>query len=176
MALTTVSSNLVWQEAKIQLSMQHTSSRFGIAQVHLNIFAVLKAHLSQTKGNPNLFLAPFAAADIDDTSGYAAINAACTIYGFFGRKTVTNSTDTYVYLVDDDTDDSGVEISASTTTRAVIGFLTAQDEVSMVWSQGLPMATGLVIKAYTLGSTSTTPNDAAAADTPNGFLIVGDPL
>lgn len=176
MALTTVDSNLVWQEAKIQLAAQQASGRFGIAQIHVNIFAALKAHLAQTKGNPNLKLVPYSASDIDDTSGFAAVDAACTIYGFFGRKTVTNSTDTYVYLVDDDTDDSGVEASSATTTRAVIGFLTAQDEVSMIWSQGLPMATGVVVKAYTLGSTSTTPNDANANDTPNGFLIVGDPV
>jgi hypothetical protein len=174
MALTTVSSNLVWQEAA-----QQASGRYGISQVVANQFMALKAHLAQTKGNPNLKLIAIDSADIDNASGFAGVDAACTLYGIFLRKTVTNSTDAYVYLIDDDTDDSGVRVTgAGNTVRAVLPFLTAQDQVAAFFFDGLPMATGLVVKAYTTGEggVSDALVDANANDTPIGFAIVGDPL
>ncbi len=180
MALTTVESNLVWQEVKIQLAAQQASGRFGIPQVCVNIFAALKAHLSQTKGNPKLFLQPFDATDIDNASGFVAMGFPATLYGVFGRKIVTNSTDTYLFLIDDASDDTGVDVSATSDARVILPFLTAQDEAVAIFPQGLPLAAGLVIKAYTQAATSNTgPNgfvDASGSDTPNGFVILGDPL
>lgn len=178
MALTTVESNLVWQEVKIALATQHTSGRFGISQVIPNIFAALKAHLAQTKGNPKLFFQPFVSTDIDNASGFVAMGFPCTLYGVFGRKLVTNSTDTYVYLIDDASDDTGVDLSGTAAdARVVLPFLTAQDEAALIYPQGLPLAAGLVVKAYTsAASTSDVRVDASGSDTPDGFVILGDPL
>lgn len=174
MALTTVDSNLVWQQVKIALAVQQASGRFGITQVIANQFAALKAHLAQTKGNPNLYFVPFVSTDIDNASGFVGMGFPCTVYGVFGRKSVTNNTDAYLYIIDDASDDTGVEVSAASDARVVLPFLTSQDEVAAFFPNGLPMAAGLVIKAYTMGATSTTPNDSSGSDTPDGFVIIGD--
>ncbi len=174
MALATQSANLVWQEVKIALSAQSTTSPQGIPQIVHNQFAALKAHLAQTKGNPNLDFVPFVSTDIDNASGNIVMGFPCTVYGVYGRKLAT-ATDTYLYLIDDATDDTGVHNSVSDA-RVVLPFLQTQDNVAAFFPNGLPMAAGLVIKAYTQGASDTDLTDPSGSDTPNGFVVIGDPI
>jgi hypothetical protein len=175
MALTTVNANLAWQEAKVALSGQSTTTPFGIPQVVANQFAALKAHLAQFKGNPNLFFAPFQATDVDDASGVVVMGFPATIYGVFARKLATG-VDTYLYLIDDATDDASAVLSTASDTRVVLPFIGSQDIATLFYPGGLAMAAGIVAKAYTDPVSSTTQKDASSADTPSGFLIIGDPL
>jgi len=175
MALTTQNANLVWQEVNIALAAQSATAPQGIPQVIKNQFAALKAHLAQFKGNPNLDFVPFVSTDIDNASGNVAMGFPCTIYGVFGRKLAT-ATDVYLYLIDDASDDTGVDISASSDARVVLPFLGSQDIVTAFFPAGLVMAAGVVAKAYTMGASSTTLNDPTGTDCPDGFLVIGDPL
>lgn len=175
MALTTQAANLVWQEAKIALSMQSTTAPQGVPQVVWNQFAALKAHLAQFKGNPNLDLVTFTSTDIDNASGNIVMGFPCTVYGVYGRKLAT-ATDVYLYLIDDASDDTGVDVSAASDARIILPFLLTQDIATAFFPQGVPFAAGLVAKAYTMAATSTTLNDSTGTDCPDGFCIIGDPL
>jgi hypothetical protein len=175
MALTTQEANLVWQEVKIALAQQSSTSPQGIPQVVHNQFAALKAHLAQFKGNPKLDFVPFLATDIDNASGNIVMGFPCTLYGVFARKLAT-ATDVFLYLIDDASDDTGVDVSSASDARVILPLLQTQDIATAFFPQGTPMAAGIVAKAYTMGASSTTLNDSSGSDTPNGFVLIGDPI
>ena len=52
----------------------------------------------------------------------------------------------------------------------------SQDIAVAFFPQGVPMAAGLVAKAYTMAASSPTLNDSTGTDCPDGFVIIGDPL
>lgn len=155
MALTTQSANLVRQKTYM------TNRNPGI-------FYALKAlflHLAANKGNPDLAIINIDGATADDASGQILVNAACTLYAVYGKKTATD-TDSYLVLFDDAADDTG----AATDARIVLPFLISGDEHIFIASNGIPMAAGLVAKTYTDFDGVT---DSTAGDSPNGFVIVG---
>lgn len=166
MAVTPVAANLVWQQAKIALAAQN--STVGIPQIIRNQFDALKAHLSQTKGNPDLKFVPFLATDVDDASGSILADAACKLYGAFAFK-LNTATDVFLTFLDDATDDS---LAAATTLVTVLPLTSGNDVAAVFYPMGLPMANGVVAKAWTEFDGTT---DSSSADTPNGFIIIGAP-
>lgn len=124
------------------------------------------------KGNADLQLVPYAGVDAEGANGYnSGIAAACHIYAFYGKKTAT-AEDVYMDILDDASGAEGTAIVAA------IGFLgengtsttLPQDEAIAIWTNGIPIAAGVNIKAYTTAAGTT---DTTAGAAPNGFFIVG---
>ena len=141
------------------------------------IAASLKAFFAwwaANKGNADLQLVPFAGTDTEAAGGAdTGIDAAHTVYAFYGKKTAT-AEDLYLVLFDDATNDAG----AGTDGRASLVFLGAngtsttlpRDEGIMLYNNGIPMTAGLVVKAYTDFDGTT---DSTAGASANGFVIIG---
>ena len=159
MALTTVSSNLVWQEVKV---VTPTSA----PQFVVDALRALKAHLSQIKGNPKLYLGRIDAASVDDAGGQVVVDAACKLYAVIAKKAAT-ATDVYLTIFDDASDDTG----GATDGRIVIPFLASAEWGVYFNPDGLALAAGCVAKAYTDYDGVT---DSTAADCPQGWAIFGD--
>lgn len=121
--------------------------------------------------NADLQFVPYAGTDAEGANGQnAGIAAACTVRAFYGKKTRT-AEDVFMAILDDA---SGAE---GTTFLASIGFFGTngtdttlpRDEVLAVFSNGLPVAAGVNIKAYTTVAGTT---DTTAGAAPNGYYIV----
>lgn len=126
------------------------------------------------KSNADLQLVPYAGTDTEAAGGAdTGVDAAHTVYAFYGKKTRT-AEDVYLYLFDDATNDAG----AGTDGRTSLVFLGAngtsttlpQDEAIAVFTNGIPMVDGLVVKAYTDFDGTT---DSTSGAAPNGFVIIG---
>jgi hypothetical protein len=139
------------------------------------VYAQLKAffqYWATHKGNASLQYIPFTSTTIDDAGGQVLADAACTLYFVYGRKgtldqrTAGTATDAYLVMFDDATDDAG----AGTDGRLVLPFLNASDSITWSNAVGIPMAAGVVAKAYTDFDGTT---DSTAGDAPNGFVIIG---
>ena len=154
MALTVESAGKVRQKCK------EFSKSPGIFYMLKQLFLYLAAN----KGNPDLAFLPITATSVDDAGGQVLVDAACTLYAAYGQKTAT-TTDVYLVLFDDASDDSG----GATDGRVVLPFLAASEEAFYFNPSGLTMAAGVVAKAYTDFDGTT---DSTAADCPNGFCIV----
>ena len=165
MALSLEDSNLVWQKAKIALATPGTAAAPGGGSVATAAFKALKERLAGVGGNPTLQLVPIVASSIDDTGGQILADVACRLYGVFGRKQATG-VDTFLNIIDDATDDTFAE----TVAKIVLPFMESGDEAFVIYPAGLAMTIGVVAKGYVDNDGAT---DAAAADTPNGFVIIG---
>lgn len=157
MALTVENANKVWEKAKAALA--------GASPVAQAQFKALKLWLATQKNIQELAILPFVSTSVDDATGQVLVDAACTVYGMYSKK-LNTATDVYIELFDDATDDAG----AGTDGRVVLPHLVGNDECVFVSPQGLPMAAGVVAKAYTDFDGTT---DSSSADCPNGFVIVG---
>ena len=165
MALSLVNANLAWQRAKIALDTEPSGAGSATPPPAVAAFKALKEYLATVKSNPDLELVPISNTDIDDASGKVLADVACTLYGVFLKKLDT-ATDVYVHILDDATDDTGV----ATDTRVLLAMLEAEETVFAIAPQGIPMAAGVVAKAYTTAAGTT---DSTATDCPNGFVIIG---
>ena len=134
------------------------------------VFYALKAlflHLATNKGNPDLQLVNIDSAVVDDAGGQDhGIDAACKVYAIYLKKKATATAVAYV-LLDDATNDAGGETDA----RVQLWLSAASQEVLAIYPDGLDFTTGLVSKAYSNGYGGAA--DSAAADTPNGFIVLG---
>jgi hypothetical protein len=120
------------------------------------------------RGNADLELVPYTGTSIEGASGEdMAKDGAFRVYAFYGKKTDT-AEDVYVYFFDDASNDAG----GGTDGRGQLVFLEAKAEAIALYPQGIPMATGLVVKAYTDFDGTT---DTTAGAAPNGFVIIGAP-
>lgn len=154
MALTTESAGRVRQKCRAHLRDP------GVYLALKSLFL----HLASNKGNPDLAFLPIIGTDADAAGGQVLVDAACTLYAVYGKKTAT-ATDSYLAIFDDASDDSG----AGTDGRIVLPFLAASEEAFYLSPDGLTMAAGVVAKAYTDFDGTT---DTSAGDAPNGFAIV----
>lgn len=157
MALSLENSNLVAQKTKLALEDAHPMAQ--------EAFGAFKRYLASQGGNPDLQFIPFAGASIDDAGGQVLADAACKLYGWYGKKPDA-ATDAYLVLLDDATDDAG----GATDARVSAGFLVAKQANFGIYPNGLPMAAGVVAKSYTDYDGVT---DSTAGDAPNGFVIIG---
>ena len=139
------------------------------------LFYAMKAFFldwAANHGNADLQFVPYAGTDAEGANGYnSGIAAACTLRVFYGKKTRT-AEDVFMSVLDDA---SGAE---GTTFLASIGFFGAngtsttlpQDEQLLLLGQnGIPVAAGVNIKAYTTVAGVT---DTTAGAAPNGWFIV----
>jgi len=154
MALTVESAGKVRQKAR------EFSKSPGIFYMLKQLFLYLAAN----KGNPDLAFLPIDATSVDDAGGQVLVDAACIVYAAYAKKAAT-TTDVYLVLFDDATDDSG----GATDGRVVLPFLAASEEAFYFNPAGLSMAAGVVAKAYTDFDGTT---DSTATDCPDGFAIV----
>ena len=152
-------ANLVWQKAAISLDS------LGANKVGREAFRVLKAYLSAEKRNLNLQFVPIDATAVDGANGSVIMDGPCRVYGVFLKKQAT-AVDTYLALLNDDTDDA----SPVTDVRLVVGLQESAEQATVLYPAGIAMSVGVVAKAYTEFDGTT---DAAEADTPNGFVIIG---
>lgn len=122
-------------------------------------------------GNADLQLIPFAGTDIEGVDGYnSGVAAACTIRAIYGKKTRT-AEDVFLAVLDDATGAEGTTFLASIGFFGVNGTSATlpQDEALAVFSNGLPVAAGVAIKAYTTVAGTT---DSTAGAAPNGWIII----
>ena len=133
------------------------------------IFYALRAFFldwAANHGNADLQFVPFTGLSVEGASGEdMGLDAAHRVYAIYGKKTAT-AEDVYLYIFDDATNDAG----AGTDGRANLVFLEASTEAFAIYPSGIPMADGLVVKAYTDFDGTT---DSTAGAAPNGFVIVG---
>lgn len=161
MALSLEDSNLVWQKAKVSLES------LGADNVARATLKALKEKLASTGGNPNLQIVPIVATDVDDASGAILADVPCKLYAVFVKKLATAG-DIFLHILDDAADDTGI----ATDTRLMIGLVGSGEQAVASYPAGAAMAAGVVAKSYTEPDGVT---DSAATDTPNGFVIIGNP-
>jgi hypothetical protein len=130
-----------------------------------DIQALLKAffsHLAQHKGNPQLqatFFSALAGTDV------VAADAACKLYAWYIKKPTASTTAAYVKA-----SNHASALDEADDTMHV--YLPTNEEVLLVFPNGIAMSTG-----FTIGSNTTASGTgaSAAADQPSGFVIVGAP-
>jgi hypothetical protein len=157
--LSTENANLVWQKVAISLDA------LGANKAMRESFRALKNYLSQEKRNLNLQFVAIDATLVDDANGVVLMDGPCRVFGVFAKKQATG-TDTYLALLNDDTDDA----SPVTDVRLVVGLQESAEQAAVLYPAGIAMSVGVVGKAYTEFDGTT---DANSADTPNGFVILG---
>ena len=157
--LVVENANLVWQRVAISLDS------LGANKASREAFRALKNYLSQEKRNLNLQFVAIDATLVDDAGGVVTMDGPCRVFGLFAKKQAT-ATDTYLALLNDDTDDA----SPITDVRLVVGLQESAEQVTVLDPSGIALSVGAVGKAYTEFDGTT---DALVADTPNGFVIIG---
>lgn len=161
MAISVENANLAWQKAFISLDS------LGANKAMREQWRALKAYLAQEKRNLDLQFIAVDATLVDDANGTVLANAPCKVYGMFLKKQAT-AVDVYTALLDDDTDDA----SPVTDVRCVVGLIGASEQASIFYPAGIAFGVGVVAKSYTEFDGTT---DSSSADTPNGFVIIGNP-
>ena len=161
MAVSLQDANLVWQKVKIATMNANPAVQ--------NAFAELKKWLAQQKGNPQLQFFAVNAADIDTgADGAVILSGAGKLYGaYFKRVSDVDSTNSFIEVLDDATDNSAPTTDIVATLR--LGGV-ANEEVFAVYPNGAALGTGIVVSATTTAGGTT---ESAATESANGFLIVG---
>lgn len=122
----------------------------------------LKSYLVQHRGNPDLQIVFFSGL----SSGSTVIaDAACKLVGLYVKKPTGSTTSAFVKGTDD-------EATASATAPAVSVELRTNQEEFLVFPDGIPMASGLTLRADTTAAGST---GSVTADQPTGFAIIAAP-
>lgn len=151
MALSTESSNLVWQKVKIALAAADPSIAETLRR--------LKYHLANIKGNPDLQFVP-----VTDLGADAVVaDVATKVYAVYLKKGTT-ATGAFFKAADNAS-------SAGTTASDIVHELNAaSQEVLFSYFNGYAQGTG-----FTIGSDTTADGSTASTsgDGPNGFVLIG---
>lgn len=154
------SSQYVW--AKVKLALANASPAAQEA------FRALKISFNNVK-NPDLQFASWGAADAIAATGAALPTGAFTLYGFYGKKTGTGSTQSFLEIHNKNT------ITGSTDVLASLGFKAVSDERFLV----APPQAGLLFSSVSgAAAVSVTAIGGAtvstgASDSVPGFVIIG---
>jgi len=156
MALTTEDANLVRQKALHYAAVING----GDPYLALELKAFFR-HLSEDRGNPQLYFESFA----DLTGDTVISDAACKFYFLYARKQNT-ATDAFTVMTDH-----------ASTSAGDAGFFKAEvnvgkDATTYVVRNGLAQASGLTMNSTTTMAGTT---DSTSGDGVDGFVIVGDP-
>jgi hypothetical protein len=153
MALPTLEDiNLVKQKARLE------SRKVGVAEALRSLWK----HM-QMLSNPDLYIEFFSAL----SGGEVVISdSACKLYAVYAAKPAASTTTTFLKVSDHA---SAVQAGASLVVPFV-GTGGGGQTHCLVFHDGLKLATGCVIGSVTAGDGTT---DGAAADTVNGFAIIG---
>ena len=154
MAITLEAANLVRQKAR-----RYTKNPL-VSYALKSFFAYHSA-----RGNADLQIVYFDAADTAVTDGVIVADAACVVYFVWAKKR-NDATDDYFKLYDNASVDT-----TTTEARLVLPILEASEDHLAIFPAGLTMASGCVATSHTeaLGTT----DSAAAADASDGFVILG---
>jgi hypothetical protein len=166
--VVTQSANLVRQKA--YNAVYGTGTGTSTDSVSPYFFYAVKAlflHLAINKGNPDLQFIPYTAAQDITAAGYLPLGAgACTLYAWFTKATRTSLTTKAYDTIRDATDNTTTDATIATQMTNLAG-----QQAIMVWPNGFPVATELVITSTTAVDGQTETTTAALAS--NGFVIVG---
>lgn len=121
---------------------------------------------STTKKNANLVLLPFSGASTSAAGGQVLGTGVGTIYAIYAKGAPAASAINYLVLLDDASDDAG----GATDARVSLTIPAADNEVFVVYPDGVAVVDGIVAKSYTDFDGTT---DDAADDSANGFVLVG---
>jgi 2-hydroxychromene-2-carboxylate isomerase len=138
----------------------------SVSPYHFYAIKALFLHLAANKNNPDLQFIPYAAEDVTATEGYQPLGAgAVTLYAWFAKaRRTSGTTASWEEIFDLATDDTVTAIVAANRIN-----LTGQ-QFLQVWPNGVALATELTISSNTGIATDT---NSAAADSTDGFVIVG---
>lgn len=157
MALTTESSNRVWQKAATFLEFANPATK--------EAFLRLKIYLASQKKNIDLQYVPFTAEQAVTNLGTSLVGGACTIYAFYAKGRRTTGT-TSAFLALHDASDN----SATTTTLFTSRFKVTGEAHQLIDPIGQVVATDVVVSCATAVGGAT---ESSAADAADGFIIVG---
>jgi hypothetical protein len=161
MALATQNSNLAWQKVKIALD------QFAAPNSTREALKALKARLALTGGNPDLQFVPFTAAQAAAAGGTDLIGAAAKVYALYAQnKRAAAGTQSFFDVHGAASDASAATVELSAAFQAI----TTKQTALVIRDEGLALATGVTVTAVTAPGGTT---DSDAADSPDGFLIVG---
>lgn len=158
MALTTQSANLVRQKTNMA------------ARTTPGVFYALKAlflHLAANQGNPDLFYKNIDgnvnASDGGNTASQVLVDAACTIYAIYLKKTGSTATSFKV---------SNHATTATTDGTQSLGYIltVASEENLFLFPTGHAMSAGVTVTEDTTATGSTL---TLLANRIDGFVIVG---
>lgn len=169
MSLTLQDENYVWQKVNRALSVQIAGTAGTAANpATQNAFRALKLQLSTQKLGPQLQFVQFGAADVDAATGYVVGVGAHTLYGLYGKKTGTGTTQAFLGYYDKNTN------ATSTDQKSVsLAFKAVGDEAFGISPNGWlhTNATGPTIACCTtIGGATPTTGDS---DSVSGFAILG---
>ena len=150
MALTLTGANLVRQRT-------FAETRKPKIQAALKM---LFTYIAQHKGSPDLQLVAF--GPLSSTVAVIA-DVACRVHAIYLKKVSTSTTATYFKASDHAT-------VISTTAPEFMTTLPTSNEELIVFGDGLAMANGFSIGAFTTASGAT---GAATTDQPSGFVLLG---
>lgn len=155
MAIALENSNLVAQKVKAALTNANPAIQ--------NQYIAFKSYFAQQKGNPDLQFIPFTSTNVL-TTGYAATDAACTVYAVFTQKAGTGTTAGYLNIIDGASGNTGARLSS-------VYHKTVGDQSFNFVPSGMAIATALSIFDTTAatGTTVTT----GASDAVQGFVVIG---
>lgn len=160
MALSLQDGVQVWQKVKNALTVGNANP--GIQ----NAFRVLREYLATQGGNPQLQFIPYTAAGITTNGGFAATDAACTVYGVYGKGARTTGTTQAFFQLFNQADNT-----ASTTLILYLTQLAAAGQsFGAVFPTGIAFSTSVTVASDTTVAGAT---ESAAADACNGFVLVG---
>ncbi len=167
MALVTQSANLVRQKAynSVYGNAIGTTSDPN-SPLNFYVFKQLFIHLAMNKGNPDLFYKNVDglvnSSDGGNTASQILVDAACTLYAIFLRKTGTTET------IFKGTNHASTATTDGTQDIAIA--LTAAGSVFEIYPDGRALSTGLTVTEDTTRTGSTLTLKANRVD---GFVIVG---
>jgi hypothetical protein len=153
--LTTETPVTMWDKVDARLSRATPCAQM--------MFRAMKSWCMQNLRGINLQL-----LDIADLTGFTnPLDGVIRVYAVYVKKQATG-TDSFFKIFDNATNDA-----TAADARVDIALLDANQENILIFPDGLALASGVVLGAYTafIGANATTAS--TAGDGPNGFMLVG---
>ena len=157
MAVVLQSGNLVWEKVKKATANAGPEVRLA--------FKALRDFLVSQKGNPDLQFVAYSAEQAATDHGTVLIDAACTLYGWYGKARRTSATTVAFQAL------HAAATNDATTTTVVTALINATGQrFSHITGQGRSIATSLTVASADAVGGSTETTAALASD---GFVIIG---
>jgi hypothetical protein len=160
MALTLENGQDMWRRVAAYLSAHDQGTASPAA---VEAFRGLRAWLVEQNGNPTLQFVPFSAADIVTNLGYSPLDVPAKVYAMYVKNTGgSDGTDSYITL-------------HNAANNASVPFITVliqddDDEAFFISARGVDFTTDVTVSGATTAGGAT---ESAAADSADGFLIIG---
>lgn len=152
------SSNRVFQKAFGYLQA------IGAREESFKSLRALKQYLATYAGNPQLQFVTF--SDVTTDQATALTTGGATLYYVFVKKQNT-ATDAFFKWADHGSTAGGAN---GANMQATLPLLVGKDEIDIMLTPGLILATGLTVASETTAAGGA---DTTSGDGPNGFAIIG---